>query len=78
VQLSTTYRTATSSDEVVDFYLDALTDEDPLVEEPPPDGSDGPVTISFEGRWTGFLSISRTADPTVVGVQLYSEAVPAD
>jgi hypothetical protein len=78
VQLSTTYRTTVPSEDVVAFYLDALADEAPLVEESPPDSPEGPITITFEGRWAGFLSISRTAEPTVVAVQLYSEPVPSD
>jgi hypothetical protein len=77
VQLSTTYRTTQPADDVVDFYVDALADAHPLVEEPGPEDPPGATTISFEGRWTGFISVSESADGTVVAVQLFSEPVPA-
>jgi hypothetical protein len=64
---------------VVAFYLEALADQAALVEEPATDAPpDTATTITFEGRWTGFISVGRTAESTVLAVQLFSEPVPSD
>jgi hypothetical protein len=76
VQLSTTYRTEVEPPDVASFYRDELADLAPVVEEPAPGAADGPTTISFEGRWTGYVSISGTGEGTVVAVQLFSEPAP--
>lgn len=74
-QLSATYQVDLPAQEVVDFFEEALVEADPIVEAGEPDAPPS-TTISFEGEWSGFLTVSETAEQTVVGVQLSVEAVP--
>ncbi len=66
LQRSVTYRSPDRPGEVVEFYVDALAELDPLVADD--------LTISFEGRWTGFVSVTRGDGGTEIGVQLVEES----
>jgi hypothetical protein len=73
VQRSATFRSARTADVVVAYYADALADAAPLLES---DGRDGPTTISFEGPWTGFVTVSPAEEGSVVAVHLFEEPTP--
>lgn len=66
VQRSVTYQSPQRPGEVVDFYVGALSEMDPLVADD--------LTISFEGRWTGFISVTGREGGTEIGVQLVEES----
>jgi hypothetical protein len=69
-QLSTTYVVDGLPGEVVDFYVDALAGQSPIVDQEP--GS--PITtISFEGDWHGYLTTGPGEGGTTLSVQLYVE-----
>lgn len=74
VQLSTTYRTDAPAEEVVAYYEDALADASPLVE--PPTEAEPSTTISFEGAWSGFVTVAAVEGYTVLSVQLEVEPSP--
>jgi len=70
-QRSVTYRTATAAEEVLQFYEQALAEAAPVVSPRP--GPPGTADVSFEGAFTGYLSIGVADGATVVAVALYEE-----
>lgn len=72
-QQSATYQTPLAAAEVLGFYERALAGADPLVDRADETPEAYSATVSFEGPWTGFLTIGRAGGLTVVGVQLLTE-----
>ncbi len=69
-QLSTTYRTPAPVEEVLTFYRQALAGAQPV--EGALGAGEGWL-VSFEGTWTGFVTIEADAGTTLVGVQIDRE-----
>lgn len=70
-QRSVTYRTPTPASEVLSFYEAFLADAAPVVSPRP--GPSGTADVSFEGPFTGYLSIGVSDGASVVAVALYDE-----
>lgn len=66
LQRSVTYSSAQRPGEVVEFYVEELAELDPIVADD--------LTVSFEGRWTGFISVDDADGGTEIGVQLVEES----
>jgi hypothetical protein len=70
-QRSVTYRTSIAAEEVLDHYEASLAGAAPVVTRRP--GPPGTADISFEGLFTGYLSVGVADGATVVAVALYEE-----
>ena len=76
-QLSATYDLADLPEDVTAFYEGALGDDDPIVEVVSTAGVYD-ATISFEGRWVGFLSVTRVDGRTLLAIQIVEEQAAPD
>ena len=74
MQRSATFRTAPSAEETVEWYRVALTDAGAAVVIGAGEVQDGvATTLSFEGPWTGFVTVAQGELVTELGVQLFGE-----
>lgn len=75
VQRSATFRTAPSAEETVSWYRTVLTEAGADVVVGAGEAQDGAATtLSFEGPWTGFVTLFQGELLTELGVQLFQEA----
>ena len=75
VQRSATFRTAPSAEETVGWYRTVLTEAGADVVVGAGEAQDGAAaTLSFEGPWTGFVTVVQGELVTELGVQLFGEA----
>lgn len=75
VQLSTTYGVPHRPEEILAFYREALSEVDPVVSGGATDEG-FEASVSFEGRWTGFITVQAAAEGTEIGAQLLVEGTP--
>lgn len=76
-QQSVTYQTDEAAATVLRFYEEALVDAAPVVDLEEQDPATFSATVSFEGPWTGFLTVTRTPEGTIIGAQLLVESAGA-